>query len=58
MQKELFKTYSGNKETKRETDGADLPDWYEVTDKGGLRFLPSVLAEYMAKEEKIFYSAE
>lgn len=58
LQKELFKAYRDNKETKRETDGAELPDWYEFTDKGGVRFLPGVLAEYMAKEEKIFYSAE
>lgn len=58
VQKELFKTYRDNKETKRETDGAELPDWYEFTDKGCIRFLPGVLAEYMAKEERIFYSAE
>lgn len=58
VQKELFKTYRDNKETKRETDGTELPDWYEFTDKGGIRFLPGVLAEYMAKEERIFYSAE
>ncbi len=58
IQKELFKAYRDNKETKRETDGVELPDWYEFTDKGGIRFLPGVLAEYMAKEERIFYSAE
>lgn len=58
VQKELYKAYRDNKETKREADGVELPDWYEFTDKGGIRFLPGVLAEYMAKDEKIFYSAE
>lgn len=58
LQKELFRAYRDNKETKRETEGAELPDWYEFTEKGGIRFLPGVLAEHMAKEEKIFYAAE
>lgn len=57
LHRELYKAYHENRETKREVDGADLPDWYEPSDRG-VKFLPAVLAEYMAKEVKAFYSAE
>ena len=45
------------KETRRETEGSELPDWYELTDRGGLRFLPGVLAGYMSKNLAAFYGA-
>jgi len=57
LHREAWKKYSDNKETKRETDGADLPDWYELTERGGLRFLPGMLAEHMAKNADAFYGA-
>jgi putative DNA primase/helicase len=58
LHKEIYKKYADNKDTRRETEGSELPDWYEPTERGGIRFLPGLLAEYMAKEEKAFYSAE
>ena len=57
LHREIYKKYSDSKETRRETDGEGLPDWYEPTDKGGLRFLPSVLADYMANNVSAFYGA-
>lgn len=36
---------------------SELPTWYKVTEKG-LKFLPGVLAEEMAKSERMFYAAE
>lgn len=57
QQKELYKAYRDSKETKRETSGEELPDWYEVTDRG-LRFVSGLLANHMAKNVDAFYGAE
>jgi putative DNA primase/helicase len=57
LYRELYKKYSNSKETRRETDGEGLPEWYEITEKGGLKFLPSVLADHMAKNVSAFYGA-
>ncbi len=58
MQKELYKEYKDSKETKRETSNDELPEWYEYTDKGGLRFIPGILAKYMSQNVDAFYGAE
>jgi len=55
--REIYKKYCDSKETRRETEGAGLPDWYEPTDRGGLRFLPCVLADHMANNVAAFYGA-
>ncbi|MDD3537374.1 MAG: phage/plasmid primase, P4 family [Saccharofermentanales bacterium] len=57
QQKELYKAYRDSKDTKRETSGEELPDWYEVTDRG-LRFVSGLLANHMAKNVDAFYGAE
>ena len=57
LHRELFKAWRDSRDTKREAEGADLPDWYEPTERG-IKFLPAVLAEHMAREVKAFYSAE
>jgi putative DNA primase/helicase len=57
LHRDLYKRYSDSKETRRETSGTELPDWYEVTDKGGLRFLPGALADHMAKSVDAFFGA-
>lgn len=57
MQRELYKVYRDSKETKRETMGDELPDWYEPTERGGLRFLPGLLANHMAQNVQAFYGA-
>jgi putative DNA primase/helicase len=56
--REIYKRYADSKETKRETSGFEFPAWYEVTEKGAVRFMPGVLAEDMAKNENVFYTAE
>jgi putative DNA primase/helicase len=58
LQKDLFKEYRESKETKRETMGEELPDWYEPSERGGLRFIPGLLASHMAKNVSAFYGAE
>jgi putative DNA primase/helicase len=57
LHRDIYKRYTDNKETKREVGDPELPEWYEETDKGGLRFLPSLLADYMTKNVNVFYGA-
>ncbi len=57
LHRDTHKKYAGNAETRRETEGADLPDWYEPNEKGGLKFLPCLLADHMAANIPAFYGA-
>lgn len=57
LHREIYKKYAESRETRRETEGAELPDWYEPTERGGLRFLPGLLANHMAKNVNAFYGA-
>lgn len=57
-QREMHKAYRASKETKREASGGELPDWYEATERGGLRFVPGLLAKHMAQSVRAFYAAE
>lgn len=57
LHRETYKKYADSKETRRETEGAELPDWYEPTERGGLRFLPGLLANHMTKSVNAFYGA-
>jgi len=57
LHREIYKKHTASKETRRETEGADLSEWYEITERGGLRFLPGVLADHMAKDVAAFYGA-
>lgn len=50
-----FKQFQSNASTKK--NGTEIPKWYEPLDKGGLRFLPGILAEEMAKDKAVFYAA-
>jgi putative DNA primase/helicase len=56
-QREMNKAYRDSKETQRELSGDALPDWYEPTERGGLRFLSGLLANHMAKDVEAFYGA-
>lgn len=57
FQKELFKEYRQRKDTRRAIEGADLPEWYEMTERGGLRFVPGLLADHLAKSVDAFHGA-
>jgi putative DNA primase/helicase len=57
LHRDVYKKYSDNKETRREMSDRELPEWYEITEKGGLRFLPGILAGHMAKNMAAFYGA-
>jgi putative DNA primase/helicase len=56
MQRELYKAYRANKETKKEADGTELPDWYEPTERG-MHFIPGLLANHLAANVDAFYTA-
>ena len=57
LHRELYKAYRDSRDTKREALGEELPDWYEPTERGGLRFVSGLLANYMAENVDAFYGA-
>lgn len=57
MHKDIYKRYAGSKETRRETSEVELPEWYEITEHGGLRFISGLLANHMAANVEAFYGA-
>jgi putative DNA primase/helicase len=57
LHKEAYRKYAESKEVKRERYGGELPEWYEPTERGGLRFISGILADYMAKNVRAFYGA-
>jgi len=57
LYKMLNKEYLAGLKVKKNRLESEFAEWYEPTDRG-VRFLPGVLAEHMAKEEKVFYAAE
>ncbi|GHV27019.1 hypothetical protein FACS18948_3700 [Clostridia bacterium] len=56
LHRELFKEY---KDKKAAADGprTDIPPWYIETERGGLKFLPDILAAHMAQNVHAFHSA-
>lgn len=56
--KDLSKTHRTSKNTKRAKTSTAIPDWYEPNEKGGLRFLPGVLAKEMSENQQVIYAAE
>lgn len=57
LHKDICKKYSESRETRRETSELELPEWYEVTEHGGLRFISGLLANHMAASVDAFYGA-
>ncbi len=55
--RELNKAYAANKESRQKAEENELPDWYEVTERGGLRFLSGLLANHLAGNMDAFYTA-
>lgn len=55
--KESSKAHQANAKVKQDRIQMDVAEWYEVTERG-LKFLPGVLAENMARSEHVFYAAE
>ena len=55
--KELYKAYAANKGNRQAAEENGLPEWYEMTERGGLRFLSGILADYLAGNVKAFYTA-
>lgn len=55
--KEVSKEFQVSAKIKKSRVTMELPEWYTVT-SSGLKFLPGVLAEYMANNAKVFFAAE
>ncbi len=58
FQKELYNAFSATKEAKKVKQGDDVPDWYEITNRGSWRFLPGVLADHLAENENVIYCGD
>jgi putative DNA primase/helicase len=56
--KDIHQAFFTVQQSKRDRHGDELPSWYEFTERGALRFMPSVLADYCADNERVFYCAD
>jgi ATPase subunit of ABC transporter with duplicated ATPase domains len=56
--KEIHQEHFVSHKSKLDSTGENLPKWCEFADKGKLRFMPSILADYCAKNEHVFYCGE
>ena len=54
--RELYKAYAANKENRKAAEDNSLPEWYEMTERGGLRFLSGLLANHLAQNVDAFYA--
>jgi len=52
------KKYQNGLNARKHKVEAEFPLWYEPMESGGLRFLPGILAEFLAEEQQVFYAAE
>ena len=58
-QRDIFKEFSEFRESSRKQEKpADVPEWYDVSDKGKWTFLPGALADHLIKHEDAFFCAE
>jgi len=61
LQKEAHSTFFQTHESKINRQGEELPPWFEFAESGGritLRFMPSVLADWLAENDPTFYCGE
>jgi putative DNA primase/helicase len=56
--KELASDFFRTHQAKQDRTGLELPAWYELTEKGGLRFMPGILSNHLSKEFHAFYCTE
>jgi len=54
-QKEAYSAFFKNQQSKLNRQGEELPHWYEITEKGGLRFMPGVLADHLTMNALAFF---
>lgn len=54
--RDLYKAYAANKENRQAAEDNGLPEWYEMTERGGLRFLSGLLANHLAQNVDAFYA--
>ena len=53
----IYKEYMESEGAQKSTTSS-LPDWYEHTKSGGLRFMPAILANHLSESVDAFYTAE
>ena len=57
-QKEAYSAFFKNQQSKLNRQGEEFPSWYEITEKGGLRFMPGMLADHLAVNAPAFFCGE
>jgi putative DNA primase/helicase len=57
-QKDLYKEYASTQEVRKNKYGTEIPEWYEITDRGTWKFLPGALADYLSKTDPVIYVGE
>ena len=45
-------------EARKIQSGGEISPWYEISKQGNLKFLPGVLADYLAENEDVIYCAD
>lgn len=55
--KELSKAYKAKASRSFDKESLELPEWYTVT-SAGIKFLPGILADNLAKTEYVFFAAD
>lgn len=56
--KEIYRVFASAQEVRRAKSGGEVAAWYEITNRGSWKFLPGVLADYLAENEYVIYCAD
>ena len=55
FQKELYSVFSTNAEARKVRQRDDVPEWYDMTNRGTLKYLPGIHALHLAEHVKAIY---
>ena len=58
FQKKIYNSFSATKEAKKAKQGDDVPEWYEITNRGSWKFLPGVLADHLTETDNVIYCGD
>lgn len=57
-QKDLYRAFASTQVARKVKSGGEVAAWYEITDRGTWKFLPGVLADYLAENEHVIYCGD
>jgi len=56
--KEIYRAFASTQEARKASTGSEVAAWYEITNRGSWKFLPGVLADYLADNEYVIYCGD